>query len=345
MTKEDDQLKTWYAPPKSFDWSAGGGGGKGRIDVGVDIGSSKICVVVGERKPMAGLSIMAVAEVSSRGFSAGAVNDRAALTECLTAAIDRAGDDSEVVIRQVVLAVTGESVASANHQVEVDVAGFRGRISKADCKALVAKIRALELPEHHVVLHQIVQSYRIDGTEVKGSPIGKPGNRLEASFHVIHGLRHELKELIGCVSQAGVEVMDVVFSPLASARAVLHEEDQQREIMVIDIGAEMSGFALYLNGGIEQSGTLRFQSDGASSARLMEYFAHMKSRLGANVAKLNGIILTGGGSLNREIAEVAGEIFGVPIRTVHEHPPEGRSSAFQNPRASAALGAMMSASD
>jgi cell division protein FtsA len=294
---------------------------------------------------MAGLSIMAVAEEPTRGYSGGLVNDRAALTECVDKAIERAGDESEVVIRQVVLAVTGESVASANHQVEVDVTGFRGRVSKGDCKALVEKIRAIELPENHVVLHQIVRSYRVDGTELRGDPIGKSATRLGANFHVIHGLRDELKELIGCVSKAGVEVMDVIFSPLASARAVLHEDDQQREILIVDIGSDMSGFALYLNGVVKQSGAVRFQSGGASSARLMEHFANIKSRLGADVEKLNSLILTGGGSLNREIAEVAGEVFGLPTRTVHEHPPEGRSIAFQNPRASAALGAMMSASD
>lgn len=341
MTSEDAQLRKWYAPPTSFDWGGGGDNGKGRIDVGVDVGSSKVCVVVGERTPMAGFNIMAVAEVPTRGYSRGHVSDRGALTECVAAAIERAEEESEVLIRQVMLAVTGESMVGSNHQVEVDVTGFRGKVSKSDSKALVEKIHELEFPHDHVLLHQVLQRYSIDGATVRGNPIGQRGTRLGASFHVVHGLQDQLKDVIRCVTKAGVEVLDVIFSPLASAKAVGDEDAESLGCLVMDVGAELTGYVVHNNGVISQSGVVRFQSGGANSANLMAHFTAVQSKLGASAVGLHALLMTGGGSLNPTVVEIAEEIFHVPVRAVHAHPPVGRPAVFQNPSASAALGAMM----
>ncbi len=244
-----------YAPPASF-LQPPTFGGRGKINVGIEIGTSTICVAVGERKSSGMLIMMGVAMVPSRGVEKGRIVDLEQARECLRMALKAAKYESDVMIREVYLAVTGASVASCNRTVGIDMPGNRNRIKERDRKAVEKSARDLDIPDQNAFIHHFLQSYRIDGVESHANPVGMDCQRLEACFHVVQGAKESIQDFIDCVTERRIKVIDVVFSPFAAANIVLDEDQKGKGALLIDLGAGTTEYVMYRDGVVHQSGVL-----------------------------------------------------------------------------------------
>ena len=244
-----------YAPPAAPDPSPRGGG-KARINVGVDIGTSKICIAVGETKPNGTLNIMTVIMAPSLGVAEGSIVDMALAGDCLYAALDTAEHESDVLIKNIYLAIKSASMTGSNHSAGIDLPEKRNRITERNLKAVEQSARDLVIPEQHVFIHHLLQTYRIDGVESHAYPVGLECRRLEAQFHIVQGAKDPIRNSIKCATQHGVDVEDVVFSPFAAAHAELDTDDKRKGALLIDLGAGTTDYVMYRDGVVQQSGVL-----------------------------------------------------------------------------------------
>ncbi len=244
-----------YAPPASSDPSPCRGR-KARINVGIDIGTSKVCVAVGEIKPNGTLTIMGVAMVPSHGLDSGVIVDTAQAGECLHAALNAAEEESDVMIKKVHLAIKSASMTGSNHSAGIDLPVKRNRITDRDRKTVDESARALLIPDQNSFIHHLLQTYRIDGMDYPSDPLGLECRRLDALYHIVHGASEPIRNAIKCTTQLAVEVEDVAFSPLAAAHAALDKDAKKKGALLIDLGAGTTDYVMYRDGVVHQSGLL-----------------------------------------------------------------------------------------
>jgi cell division protein FtsA len=370
---------------------------KEHILVGLEVGTSKICVVVGEARDDQ-LRILAVGESPSSGVRKGEIVDFDNAKECVREALAIAEDRGDVQVENVILGVTGSHVASFNFRGSVEIPSDRDEIDERDLEDVEANAREVSLPPANTVVHTITQHYFVDGQDGVLSPVGMVGHRLEADFHLIHGVATRIQNTIRCVKELNIEVEDVVLNGLASALVVLDNHQKKLGALVIDIGGGTTDYIVYNDGVVKQSGVLAVGGDHITNdismglripsqratrlkeeegsalpgralpgdvislrdepgfagrdvaretlhtiihLRVRETLELLRRRLG-HESFLDytgaGVFLTGGCSLLPGIADVAEEVFGMPVTLTHAQNVSGVTSAFQNPRYSTAIG-------
>ena len=234
---------------------------KSTFYVGLEIGTSKICVVVGEAKSDGAIKILGVGQAPSRGVRKGEIIDFETAQTCLHDALVRAEDRSDVMIQNVFLAVTGSHIESLNNRGTITLPDDQGEINEEDLEEVKEIARDVAIPQQNVFLHSIIRHYFVDGQEKVLNPVGMLGKRLEADYHIIHGIRTRIQNTIRCVREIDLEVEDVVFGPIASAQVVLNTDSKKRGALVIDIGGGTSDYVLYADGAVAQSGSLGVGGD------------------------------------------------------------------------------------
>ncbi len=217
--------------------------------VGLEIGTSKICVVVGETRPDGTLRILGVGQAPSRGVRKGEIVDFETAMKCVHEAVVDAEQKSDVMIRSVYVAVAGGHIQSFNN---------RGCVILEDVKI---NAREVSIPAQNAFLHSIIQHYHVDGQDGVLNPVGMLGGKLEADFHIIHGVRTRIQNTIRCVKELPLEVEDVVFSALASAQVVLTQHQKNLGALVVDIGGGTTDYILYVDGAVKQSGAIAIGGD------------------------------------------------------------------------------------
>jgi cell division protein FtsA len=229
--------------------------------VGLEIGTSKICVVVGEGRPDGTIKILGVGEAPSRGVRKGEIVDFETAMKCVHEAIVDAEQKSDVMIRSVYVGVTGAHIQSFNNRGCVVLPEERDEIDEQDIDDVKINAREVSIPAPNAFLHSIIQHYHVDGQDGVLNPLGMLGNRLEADFHIIHGVRTRIQNAIRCVRELPLDVEDVVFNPLASAQVVLTQNQKNLGALVIDMGGGTTDFILYIDGAVKQSGSLAVGGD------------------------------------------------------------------------------------
>lgn len=238
---------------------------RSNIYVGLEIGTSKICVVVGEVRGDGSIKILGVGQAPSRGIRKGEIIDMDQAQTCLHDAIIRTEDRSDVIISNVVLAVTGSHIQSLNNTGLSRLPDEHNEITEEDLKEVKEISRAVTIPTENVFLHSIIRHYTVDGHEHVRNPVGLLGRQLEADFHIIHGIRSRIQNTIRCVRDLSLTVDDVVFSPVAAAQVVLNREAREQGALLIDIGGGTSDYVLYSNGVITASGCVAVGGDHISN--------------------------------------------------------------------------------
>ena len=232
-----------------------------KIHVGLEIGTSKTCLVVGEVKADSAVKILGIGETKSAGVRKGEIFDYSQARACLKDALAKAEDASDVEIGSVFLAVTGSHIVGENN---------RGTFRLPDGEPVVAPehveeartiAREIHIPQDHVYLHPITRNYWLDGLEHSTSPIGLFGKTVEVDFHIIHGIGTRIQNSIKLVREMPLELDDVVFSPIATAQMALNRELRERGALIIDIGGGTTDYALYLGGVITASGCIPVGGD------------------------------------------------------------------------------------
>src|SRR4026208_2458321 len=223
--------------------------------IGLEIGTSKICVVVGESRPDGTVKILGVGQTPSRGVRKGEIVDFETAMKCVHEAVVDAETKSDVMIRSVYVGVAGSHIQSFNNRGSVALPEERDEIDEQDIEDVKLNAREVSIPQQNAFLHSIIQHYHVDGQDGVLNPVGMLAERLEADFHIIHGVRTRIQNTIRCVKELPLDVEDVVFNPLATAQVVLGQQQKNMGALVIDIGGGTTDFILYVDGAGKHSGT------------------------------------------------------------------------------------------
>ena len=234
---------------------------KSSIYVGLEIGTSKICMVVGEVKGDGAIKILGVGEAPSRGVRKGEVVDFETAQGCVHDALTRAEERSDVMIGSVYLAVTGGYVESFNNRGAIDIPEEDNEIGADALKEVKDSASDVSLEQDHAFIHRIIQHYYVDGQDKVVNPVGMFGKRLEADYHIIHGIRNRVHNTIRCVRELPLEVDDVVFSPIAAAQIILSPEQKSAGALMIDVGGGTTDYVLYEDGVVVDSGCFAVGGD------------------------------------------------------------------------------------
>src|SRR5512138_3014908 len=235
------------------------------IIVGLEIGTSKVCAVVGELSPEGALNIVGLGQAKSRGVRKGEISDAPLAEEDIRHAIVEAEQMADVEIRSVYLGVTGAHVRGFNNRGVHPVVSADREISEADVQDVIKNAKTINLPAQNHVIHAIRQHFLVDGQDGIANPVGMLGARVEVDVHVVHGNLNRLQNPIRAVKGLQLEVEDIVFTGLASSLALLTSEQKELGSLVIDLGGGTTEYIVYANGIIKHTGVLAVGGDHISN--------------------------------------------------------------------------------
>lgn len=234
---------------------------RAQLFVGLEIGTTKICVVVVEGLPDGSIHILGVGETPSRGVRKGEIIDFASVTECVREAIIDAEEKSNVEIRSVWVAVSGGHLQSFNNRGTWILSNDHDAINQEDLRMVEMNAKEVTLPSSNVFLHTIIQNYHVDGNRNVIDPEGMIASRLEADFHIVHGVKNRIQNTLRCLESLQLDVEDMVMNSLASAQVVLTQQQKDLGALVIDMGGGTTDFLVYIDGAVRHSGVLALGGD------------------------------------------------------------------------------------
>jgi cell division protein FtsA len=237
----------------------------GSIIVGLEIGTSKVCAVVGELGVDGTLNIVGLGQARSRGVRKGEIADTSLAEEDIRHAIVEAEQMADVEIRSVFLGVTGGHLRGFNNRGVHIVPSADREITEEDVQDVIKNAKTINLPAENHVIHAIRQHFLVDGQDQITNPVGMLSSRVEVDVHVLHGNRNRLQNAIRTVKGLQLEVEDIVFNGLASSLALLTNEQKELGALVIDIGGGTTEYVVYVNGIIKHTGVLAVGGDHVSN--------------------------------------------------------------------------------
>ncbi|CAN5279350.1 cell division protein FtsA [soil metagenome] len=234
---------------------------KGKIIAAIDIGSSKITTLVAQVATDAityenSLHIVGVSSLPSRGVKKGQIVDIEDAVETTIASVEAAERMAGYNLNSAWVAVGGAHVSSQNSTGVVAVSDPNGEVSGADVSRVIEAARAVSMPASREIIHVIPRDFIVDGEGGVKDPIGMAGVRLEVETHLVTASSPALKNLTKTVNEVGISTEGVVFSAIASARAVLSDTEKELGCVLIDIGAGTTSIAAWVDGGLVYSGAL-----------------------------------------------------------------------------------------
>jgi cell division protein FtsA len=235
------------------------------VIVGLEIGTSKVCAVVGEMNAEGVLNIVGLGQARSRGVRKGEICDAPLAEEDVRNAIVEAEQMADVEIRSVYLGVTGGHLRGFNNRGVHPVVSADREITEADVQDVIKNAKTINLPAQNHVVHAIRQHFLVDGQDGITNPVGMLGARVEVDVHVVHGNLNRLQNAIRAVKGLQLEVDDIVFTGLASSLALLTNEQKELGSLVIDIGGGTTDYVVYGNGIIKHTGVLAVGGDHVSN--------------------------------------------------------------------------------
>ncbi|MBO0795259.1 MAG: cell division protein FtsA [Ktedonobacteraceae bacterium] len=224
-----------------------------RVIVGIDVGTTKICVLVGELDRDGKLNIVGVGTCPSQGLRRGVVVNIEETVTSIAAALDRAERLSGKKIDAAYVGIAGNHIDSENSKGFVAISPSHRDIVQNDISRAIEVARAIAIPANREVIHVIPRGYVVDGQEGIKNPIGMSGFRLEVETHIITGAVSSIHNLIKCLHRAHVEIEDLVLEPLASSEAVLADGETDLGVVLVDIGGGTTDIAVFADGAIWQT--------------------------------------------------------------------------------------------
>lgn len=227
------------------------------IYIGLDIGSTKVCCIVGLHEEGAAYpSIIGVGTAPTSGMRKGVVVDVEETVSSITAAVDEAERISGIAIDRATIGVDGGHVQSLNSKGVIAVGRADQEITVDDLQRVEEAATAIQLPPNREILQVFPRSYTVDAQTNVKDPVGMNGVRLEVEAHIVTGATPAIKNLDRSIYQAGIEIQGQVLVPLAAARAVLTKRQKELGVAVIDIGGGTTGIAVYEEGDVLSSSVL-----------------------------------------------------------------------------------------
>jgi cell division protein FtsA len=235
------------------------------VVVGLEVGTSKVCAVVGEVGANDALNIIGLGQARSRGVRKGEIADASTANEDIRNAIAEAEAMADVEVRRVFLGVTGGHIRGFTNRGMHPVVSADREIARDDVQDAIKNAKAINLPAENCVVHAIRQHFLVDGQDDIIDPVGMLGARLEVDVHVIHGNFNRLQNPIRTVKGLHLEVDAICFNGLATALAVLNTDQKEMGTLVIDIGGGVTEYVVYSGGIIKHAGVIAVGGDHVSN--------------------------------------------------------------------------------
>ena len=226
------------------------------IITGLDIGTTKVCVIIGQMNDLGGIDIIGVGVTPSSGLRRGVVVNIDNTVKSINKAIEGAELMAGVEVESVFTGIAGGHIKSFNSRGVVAVSSKNREITESDVERVIDAARAISIPIDREVIHVIPQEYIVDDQDGIKEPVGMSGVRLEAEVHIITGAISSIENIIKSVNRAGYEVEDIVLEPLASAEAILTDEEKELGIVLVDLGGGTTDVVMYIKGSVWHTGVI-----------------------------------------------------------------------------------------
>ncbi len=363
-----------------------------KLAIAVDIGTTKVCAIAGSKDETGKLQILGVGKVKSEGVSRGVVSNIDKTVNAITEAIRIAEEEAGRKFQTVHVGIAGQHIKSLHHHGLLVRDHAQDEIARTEIEKLISDMHKMVLPPGDQILHVLPQEFTVDDHDGIKDPIGMCGVRLEAKFHIITGQLTASKNILRCLERVGLNVAGMTLEPIASANAVLTDEEKEAGVAMVDIGGGTTDITIFKDGIIRHTAVVPFGGNVITNdikeacAVLHDQAEKLKVRFGCalstgltdnriisvpglkgrdpkEVSELNlakiiecrveeifdyvlweikrsgyenkliaGLVLTGGGSLLRNIDELADYCTGLPSRL--GEPIEHLTKDFHNDLAS-----------
>ncbi len=231
---------------------------KDEIVVGLDIGTTKICTIVGRKNEFGKIDILGYGKYESHGVTRGVVTNIVNTIESITKSVKEASEKSNVDIGSVYVGIAGQHIKSLQHRGMRTRDSLDDEIAQSDIDAIVEDMYKLAMPPGEKIIHVIPQEYIIDNEQGIKNPIGMSGIRLEANCHIITGQITAAKNIYKCVERAKLNTLGLFLEPLASSEAVLTDEEKEAGVVLVDIGGGTTDIAIFQDGIIRHTAVIPF---------------------------------------------------------------------------------------
>jgi cell division protein FtsA len=229
-----------------------------KIVVGLDIGTTKICALVGRKNEYGKLEILGMGKAVSEGVQRGVVLNIDKTVDAIKRAIRQAEEQSGIDIGVVNVGIAGQHIKSLQHNGSITRPSGDNEITQDDVNRLTADMYRLVTPPGSQIIHVMPQDYKVDFEGGVTDPIGMAGVRLEGNFHIITAQSAAINNINKCVTKAGLAIADLILEPLASSVSVLSDEEKEAGVALIDIGGGTTDLAVFKDGIIRHAAVLPF---------------------------------------------------------------------------------------
>ncbi|MBI5170829.1 MAG: cell division protein FtsA [Candidatus Eisenbacteria bacterium] len=374
-----------------------------RTFVGLDIGTTKISCIIADQNAAGEMRIVGIGNAPSEGLRRGVVVDLEKTVASISRSVEEAERMAGIEVKGVWAGIAGDHIRSLNSRGVIAVARRDNEIAAADVDRVVEAAKAIAIPMDREIIHVIPQEFIVDDQEGIKDPVGMSGVRLEAEIHIITGAVTSAKNICRAIQRSGLKVYDLVLEPLASATAVLDQDERDLGVVLLDIGGGTTDVAVFHEGSIRHTAIIPFGGANVTSdiaiglrtpmdkaeAIKIQHGSALASRVNADemlqvacvggredreisrtvLASMieprmeeifmlankevrknhfapligGGVVLTGGTSLLPGIAELAEQVFEMPVRLGVPRGMGGLSANVADPRFSTGVGLVMHA--
>ena len=229
-----------------------------KFSVGLDIGTTKIVAMVGEKNQFNKIKVLGVGKSQSLGVHRGVVNNITQTIQSIKIAVDEAQAKSRIEIKDVAVGIAGQHIRSLQHSDYITRENPDEVINNDDIDKLIDQVYKLVMLPGEEIIHVLPQDFKVDGQSEIIEPIGMYGSRLEANFHIVVGQVSSIRNIGKCIKSSGIEMGDITLEPLASSDAVLSFEEKDAGVALIDIGGGTTDVAIFKDGIIKHTAVIPF---------------------------------------------------------------------------------------
>ncbi len=265
---------------------------EGKIYVGLDIGTTKVACIVGQKAENGKIEILGYGKTISTGVKRGVVTNIFDTVDAIKAAVKQASDQSGVEINRVSVGIAGQHIKSLQHRGVLMRDNHETEITEAELERLRNDTFKINMTPGEEIIDVIRQDTYVDG-ELATNPVGMLGNKIEANFHVIIGQTSAAKNIIKCIQSAGLDMDYMILEPIASAQAVLDEEEKDAGVVLVDIGGGTTDIAIFKDKKIQHTAVIPFggniiTDDICTGCSIIKHYAEeVKVKFGSALASEN----------------------------------------------------------
>ena len=265
---------------------------EGKIIVGLDIGTTKVACIVGRKAENGKIEILGYGKTISTGVKRGVVTNIFDTVEAIKTAVKQASDQSGVEINRVSVGIAGQHIKSLQHRGVLMRDSHDTEISEAELERLRNDTFKINMTPGEEIIDVIRQDTYVDG-ELATNPVGMLGNKIEANFHVIIGQTSAAKNIIKCIQSAGLDMDYMILEPIASAQAVLDDEEKDAGVVLVDIGGGTTDIAIFKDKKIQHTDVIPFggniiTDDICTGCSIIKHYAEeVKVKFGSALASEN----------------------------------------------------------